>query len=179
MSQNEVKYTTIETPIGTLLLTADATGLCGVYMESHKGGPKRSGDWGHDDAALAGAAEQLAAYFDGGRREFDLPLSMHGTPFQQRAWRALCEVPFGQTWTYAELARRIGAPRAVRAVGAAVGRNPISIIVPCHRIVGSDGSLTGFGGGLPRKRWLLEHEGVALDRRHRGKRESRLALSSR
>src|SRR4029079_15469667 len=100
------------------------------------------------------------AYFDGRLREFDVPLSLHGTDFQLRVWHALCEIPFGQTISYAELARRLGKPQAMRAVGAANGRNPVSIIVPCHRVVGSTGSLTGFGGGLPRKRWLLDHEGA-------------------
>ena len=94
---------------------------------------------------------------------FDLPLDAHGTPFQQRAWSALREIPFGQTISYAELARRTGDVRAVRAVGAANGRNPIPIIVPCHRVIGADGSLVGFGGGLERKRWLLEHEGALTE----------------
>ena len=179
MSQIDVNYTTIDSPIGTLLLTADAAGLSGVYMESHKGGPRPTRDWRRDDAALAEAVEQLAAYFDGNLRQFDLPLSLLGTPFQQRVWRALCEVSMGHTRTYAELARRIGAPRAVRAVGAAVGRNPISIIVPCHRIVGSDGGLRGFAGGLARKRWLLEHEGVTQELPGRRKQVAHPALSSR
>ena len=179
MSQVEVTYATIDSPIGTLLLTADAAGLSGVYMESHKGGPRPTPKWRRDHAALAEAAGQLAAYFDGELRQFDLSLSLHGTPFQQRVWRALCEVPMGQTRTYAELAQRIGAPRAVRAVGAAVGRNPISIIVPCHRIVGSDGGLRGFAGGLARKRWLLEHEGVKQDPPNRRKRVAHPVLSSR
>jgi methylated-DNA-[protein]-cysteine S-methyltransferase len=179
MSQIEVTYTTVDSPIGTLLLTADEAGLSGVYMESHKGGPTPTPDWRRDDAALAETAEQFAAYFDGELRQFDVRLSLHGTPFQQRVWRALCEVPMGQTRTYADLACRIGAPRAVRAVGAAVGRNPISIIVPCHRIVGSDGGLRGFAGGLARKRWLLEHEGVTQDLPSRRKRVTHPALSSR
>jgi methylated-DNA-[protein]-cysteine S-methyltransferase len=156
----QVVYTTIDSPIGTLLLSGDEQGLSGVYMELHKGGLLPTAQWQQDDEALAPAAEQLRAYFDGRLRKFDVPLSLHGTDFQLQVWHALCEIPFGQTISYGELARRIGKPQAMRAVGAANGRNPVSIIVPCHRVVGSTGSLTGFGGGLPRKRWLLDHEGA-------------------
>jgi methylated-DNA-[protein]-cysteine S-methyltransferase len=106
------------------------------------------------------AADQLAAYFAGERTDFDLPLSPSGTPFQLSVWRALLSIPYGETISYRELARRIGNAKAVRAVGAANGRNPIPIIVPCHRVIGADGSLTGYGGGLPRKRLLLELEGA-------------------
>jgi O-6-methylguanine DNA methyltransferase len=101
---------------------------------------------------------QLGAYFRGERRSFDLPLSMAGTPFQQRVWQALRDIPFGETVSYGEVARRIGAPDAFRAVGAANGQNPVPIIVPCHRVIGASGALTGFGGGIERKRWLLDHE---------------------
>jgi len=107
---------------------------------------------------LRETARQLTAYFAGDLREFDLPLVMKGTPFQIRAWTALQQIPYGETRSYAEQARVIGAPDAVRAVGAANGRNPIPIVVPCHRVIGSNGKLTGFGGGLPLKRWLLDHE---------------------
>jgi O-6-methylguanine DNA methyltransferase len=107
---------------------------------------------------LRAAAEQLDQYFAGARRRFDLPLDLPGTPFQQRVWQALSEIPFGETLSYGQLAARIGKPGAARAVGLANNRNPISIIVPCHRVIGADGSLTGYGGGLDRKRWLLAHE---------------------
>src|ERR1700690_2867719 len=107
------------------------------------------------------AARQLAEYFAGARRVFDLPLALHGTPFQQRVWRALTEIPYGETWSYGQLAKRIGNPKASRAVGLANGSNPISILVPCHRVIGADGSLTGYGGGMERKQWLLRHEGFA------------------
>jgi methylated-DNA-[protein]-cysteine S-methyltransferase len=127
-------------------------------MEAHTGGPERLEMWRRGDASLHGVREQLRAYFAGELRQFDLPLVLAGTEFQRRVWTALCEIAFGETVSYAALARRIGAPKAVRAVGAAVGRNPISIIVPCHRVVGSDGGLRGYGGGLDRKHWLLEHE---------------------
>jgi len=107
---------------------------------------------------LRETARQLEAYFAGDLREFELPLVMKGTPFQIRAWSALRQIPYGETRSYAEQARVIGAPDAIRAVGAANGRNPIPIVVPCHRVIGSNGKLTGFGGGLPLKRWLLDHE---------------------
>ncbi len=110
------------------------------------------------DPVLAAAREQLEAYFDRRLTEFDLPLDARGTDFQRRVWDSLKAIPFGETISYAELARRIDQPKAVRAVGAANGRNPLMIIVPCHRVIGADGSLTGFGGGIERKRWLLDHE---------------------
>jgi methylated-DNA-[protein]-cysteine S-methyltransferase len=108
------------------------------------------------------AARQLKEYFAGTRRKFDLRLRMQGTDFQQRVWRTLTEIPYGETWSYGQLAKHIGSPNASRAVGLANGRNPIAVIVPCHRVIGADGSLTGFGGGLPRKRWLLTHEGLPV-----------------
>ena len=111
---------------------------------------------------LVAAARQLAEYFAGRRRAFDLPLAPAGTPFQQQVWRQLLQIPFGSTCSYGALARAVGRPSASRAVGAANGRNPISIIIPCHRVIGSDGSLTGYGGGEPAKRWLLDHESPAL-----------------
>jgi methylated-DNA-[protein]-cysteine S-methyltransferase len=153
-----VKYTVIESPIGSLLATAVGAELSGLYMESHLRGPQPGDSWQRDDKLFVKCGEQLAAYFAGHLAHFDLPLALRGTAFQLRVWQALRAIPLGQTLSYAQLARRIGAPNAVRAVGAAVGRNPVSIIVPCHRVVGSDGSLTGFAGGLDRKRWLLEHE---------------------
>jgi methylated-DNA-[protein]-cysteine S-methyltransferase len=111
---------------------------------------------------LEQAAEELDAYFAGRRQRFQVPLAPEGTPFQRQVWAALTTIPFGATWSYAKLARTVGRPAAVRAVGAANGRNPIALFVPCHRVIGADGSLTGYGGGLPRKRWLLAHEGVDL-----------------
>jgi methylated-DNA-[protein]-cysteine S-methyltransferase len=117
-------------------------------------------DWVEDrnSGPLPEAIRQLGEYFTGQRRKFDLPLRLHGTEFQQRVWNVLREIPYGVTWSYGELARRIDNPNASRAVGLANGRNPISILVPCHRVIGADGSLTGYGGGLERKRWLLAHE---------------------
>ena len=154
-------FTTIESPIGRLLLTCDGTALTGLYMEPSRKAQCTDG-WAEDVAVppLSAAVRQLTEYFAGTRREFDLPLRLQGTPFQQRVWRELTEIPYGETWSYGELAKRIDKPSASRAVGLANGRNPISILVPCHRVIGADGSLTGYGGGLDRKRWLLAHEGL-------------------
>jgi methylated-DNA-[protein]-cysteine S-methyltransferase len=150
-----------QSPIGRLLLTSDGTALTGLSMEPSRKAQSTDG-WSEDPtvAPLSAALRQLGEYFAGTRREFDLPLRMRGTEFQQRVWRELTEIPYGQTWSYGELAKRIDNPSASRAVGLANGRNPISILVPCHRVIGADGSLTGYGGGLERKRWLLAHEGL-------------------
>lgn len=148
-----------DSPCGRLLLTSDGAALTGLYFpEPAGGGPGEHPAAGGDDGPIAAAREQLAEWFAGERTTFDLPLRLAGTPFQQRVWRALVEIPYGATISYAELATRIGRPTAVRAVGAANGRNPVSIIVPCHRVIGADGSLTGYGGGLERKAWFLAHE---------------------
>jgi methylated-DNA-[protein]-cysteine S-methyltransferase len=150
-----------QSPIGRLLLTSDGTALTGLYMEPSRKTQSTDG-WTQDAAAapLSATLRQLTEYFGGTRREFDLPLRMQGTDFQKRVWQELTEIPYGQTWSYGELAKRIDNPSASRAVGLANGRNPISILVPCHRVIGADGSLTGYGGGLDRKRWLLAHEGL-------------------
>jgi methylated-DNA-[protein]-cysteine S-methyltransferase len=153
-----MNYTTVDSPIGELTLVGDEQGLAGLYMESQRYGPMRDPAWRHDPETLADAAEQLEQYFAGERTEFDLPLAPRGTEFQLRVWGLLGEIPFGETTTYGRLAQRLGNPRTVRAVGLANGRNPISIVVPCHRVIGADGSLVGFGGGLDRKRALLAHE---------------------
>jgi methylated-DNA-[protein]-cysteine S-methyltransferase len=153
-------FTYLESPIGRLLLTSDGSALTGLYMEPSR--KAQSVDRWTEDASvkpLPEAVRQLTEYFAGHRREFDLPLRLQGTVFQQRVWRQLTEIPYGETWSYGELAKRINKPGASRAVGLANGRNPISILVPCHRVIGADGSLTGYGGGLERKRWLLAHEG--------------------
>jgi methylated-DNA-[protein]-cysteine S-methyltransferase len=154
--------TTTPSPIGPLRLFAEDDHLVGLYMSEPpalQGVEQRTG-------VLELTVAQLAEYFAGGRRVFDLPLAPRGTEFQERVWRALLEIPHGETWSYGELARAIGRPSASRAVGAANGRNPISIIVPCHRVIGSNGDLTGYGGGMPAKRWLLAHEHAAFGRRN-------------
>jgi methylated-DNA-[protein]-cysteine S-methyltransferase len=162
-------YATMPSPVGELLLTAEDAGLTRVYFEWHARAERIGVAWrpaagiiGDAADALAEARRQLDAYFVGAITAFTLPLAASGTPFQQRVWAALREIPFGETISYAAIARRIGASDAVRAVGAANGRNPLSIVVPCHRVIGADGSLTGFGGGIERKRWLLQHEGALL-----------------
>lgn len=153
-------YDEFATPIGRLRIAADDVGLRYVIFERDKYGPKDVEGWKRDAAGLKTPREQLLAYFAGECSTFDLALNPVGTPFQQTVWRTLAEIPYGRTWSYGDLARRIGEPKAVRAVGAANGRNPLPIVLPCHRVIGSDGSLTGFGGGLPIKRFLLDHEGV-------------------
>lgn len=150
-----------DTPFGTLTLLASPAGLRAVLWPDERPGRvplPHPVDDDTDDPVLAAAAEQLDEYAAGRRRSFDLPLDLHGTDLQRRVWERLTEIPYGRTCTYAEHARRIGRPAAVRAVAAAIGRNPLSIVLPCHRVVGSDGRLTGFAGGLDVKRRLLDHE---------------------
>jgi len=156
-----MRYSLLETPIGTLVLAGAADGTVNsIDFIDGRGAPQPDGNWVRDDAAFTEARAQLEAYFAGRLRQFDLPLAPVGTAFQRRVWRALEQIPYGRTRTYGQVASELGAPRAMRAVGAANGRNPISIVIPCHRLVGSDGSLTGYGGGLARKQWLLELEGA-------------------
>ena len=153
-------YTRIESPIEPLLLASDGESLTSLFMVTQRHGPFFSESWKRDDNAkpFAEARRQMEAYFAGELTEFDLPLNMTGTEFQKTVWRELLNIPFGVTISYGELAERVGNPSASRAVGAANGRNPISIIVPCHRVIGSNGKLTGYGGGIERKEWLLAHE---------------------
>lgn len=170
-----VYYTQIDSPIGPLLLTSDGAALTGLLMSAYRQGPEgpewaNTGDlWGggyplaawiaRDDAPpFEEARRQLAAYFEGRLTEFGLPLAPAGTGFQRRVWDELGTIPYGSTISYGELARRVGNPNGSRAVGLANGRNPIAIIVPCHRVIGSNGKLTGYGGGLPRKAALLDFE---------------------
>lgn len=153
-----VYYTRFASPVGPLLLAGDAKALQWVSFESGKHVVPPQADWKQNRTAFAEVIRQLQAYFRGELKEFDLPLKMEGTEFQLRVWNALRAIPYGETISYAQLARRIGNPKAVRAVGLANGSNPIPIIVPCHRVIGSDGSLTGFGGGIPTKKKLLELE---------------------
>ena len=156
-----VHYTHIDSPIGPLLIAADDTGLRALEFPENRHPVNREGEWRQGAHPLLSEAErQLGEYFAGARRGFDLPLAPRGTDFQLGVWQALRAIPFGETWSYAQLATRIGNASAMRAVGAANGRNPIPIIVPCHRVIGADGSLTGFGGGLPAKMFLLRLEGA-------------------
>jgi methylated-DNA-[protein]-cysteine S-methyltransferase len=155
------EHVILPSPIGPLTLVAEAGQLIALYMDVEQRRPDESllGVPG-DPAArpFAAAGGQLADYFAGQLTEFDLPLAPAGTPFQRRVWAALQTIPYGQTWSYAQLAEKIGQATAVRAVGLANGRNPIALVIPCHRVIGSDGSLTGYGGGLDRKRFLLDLE---------------------
>jgi len=153
-------YQILESPIGPLTILSDGKGLTGLYMNAHKYGPTDTTGWEEapEDPVVAEAARQLTEFFEGTRTEFDLPLSAHGTEFQKRCWDQLSTIPYGETWSYGEMAKRVGNPEASRAVGAANGQNPISIIVPCHRVIGANGKLVGFGGGLPRKAALLAFE---------------------
>ena len=155
-----IVYDVVQTPIDRLVVASDGSAIVGVWMANAEPEDARWADRRGTDSLLDEARRQLVAYFARRLRAFDVPLAPNGTDFQRRVWNALREIPFGTTISYAALARRVSNAAAVRAVGAANGRNPIPIIVPCHRVIGSDGSLTGFGGGLPRKQWLLRHEGA-------------------
>lgn len=162
MTSAPIASRTLDTPIGTLTLAATDAGLFAVAFPHNRHPlPQREHWLPGTHRWLDVAAAQLNDYFAGRRCSFDLPLVQHGTHFQQRVWNALRTIPFGSTWSYADLARAIGQPTAMRAVGAANGRNPIPIIVPCHRVIGRDGSLTGFAGGMDTKMALLRLEGVA------------------
>ncbi len=168
LTRSTLRTRRFDSPLGGITLAATDRGLAGLWFDAQRHGPDTTG-WRRDDAdpTLQAAAAQLAEYFDGRRRGFELPLDLsHGTPFQQAVWRALLAIAHGDTASYAELGRRIGHPAAVRAVGAAVGRNPLSVVVPCHRVIGSAGALTGYAGGLERKAALLALEG-ALPARER------------
>ena len=147
----------VTTPIGELRLVATGDALVGVYHPTSDGAAL-DGPPDADHPVLDQAERELSEYFAGSRERFEVPLAPRGTPFQQAVWDALRAMPFGTTCSYGDLARQIGRPRAVRAVGAANGANPLSVIVPCHRVIGADGKLTGYAGGLPAKRWLLTHE---------------------
>jgi methylated-DNA-[protein]-cysteine S-methyltransferase len=152
-------FATLEkTPVGSLRLVGSEVGLSTVWFLRGRNGEKPQTEWKEDFAFFSEVVRQLQEYFAGTLREFEIPLLMEGTDFQKRVWKNLQKIPYGETISYGELANRIGDPKAVRAVGAANGQNPLPIIVPCHRVIGSNGSLTGFGGGLENKRKLLDLE---------------------
>ncbi|MFD8302744.1 methylated-DNA--[protein]-cysteine S-methyltransferase [Streptomyces sp. NPDC059690] len=157
------RHTVTDSPYGPLTLVAEDGTLCGLYMTDQRHRPPQETFGDRDDTLFDEARQQLKAYFAGELKEFTLQLHLHGTPFQRIVWDQLRRIPYGETRSYGELADALGNPGASRAVGLANGKNPIGIIVPCHRVVGADGSLTGYGGGLPRKRRLLDFErGSAL-----------------
>jgi methylated-DNA-[protein]-cysteine S-methyltransferase len=157
------RYTTIDSPLGTLLVARDDEGITALLLPTGRRPAKPGHDWVRDDAAFDDVRRELAEYFAGDRTTFDVPLHLIGSAFQRRVWTALLEIPCGETTSYGALATSIGSPGAARAVGLANGQNPIALIVPCHRVIGADGSLTGYGGGLPAKRWLLAHESRQAD----------------
>ena len=152
-----IQYRTINSPIGLLILAGRGSVLTNLRMVDQTYEPGRAG-WSPDPGAFSRAVDQLEAYFAGELTDFDIELDLRGTEFQQRVWKALLTIPYGETRSYGEIAEQIGAPGAARAVGLANGHNPIAIVVPCHRVIGAGGSLTGYGGGLDRKRTLLELE---------------------
>lgn len=146
----------VETPIGILCIESDEKAITGLYFDREYKNPSKQKEPETD--LLKRAKEQLMEYFDGNRENFDLPLNPSGTEFQKKVWRALCTIPYGQTRSYGEIAALIGNPKACRAVGGANNKNPIMILIPCHRVIGADGSLVGFGGGLDAKRYMLKLE---------------------
>lgn len=154
-------YTTIDSPLGELTLVAHDGALAGLYFAEHARRPDPSTIGSRDDTGFQAAVEQLDEYFNGHRTDFDLPLAPRGEAFQRRVWELLRRIPYGETRSYGQLAAELGDAALARAVGAANARNPISIVVPCHRVVAADGALTGYAGGLVRKQYLLDLEGVA------------------
>jgi methylated-DNA-[protein]-cysteine S-methyltransferase len=153
-----ISYGHAQTPLGTVLLTSRDGDLTGLYFEGHAHTPEIGAAWVRDEGAFGLVRGQLDEYFAGRRTTFEVPLRLDGSPFQLAVWSALREIPYGETTSYGEIARRIGRSGSARAVGAAHGRNPISIIIPCHRVIGADATLTGYGWGVDRKAWLIDHE---------------------
>ncbi len=164
MTTPNITYARFESPIGTLLTIAADDALTHLHMESGKYAPSVPSTWQNapDAPVHLQTQRELNEYFSGKRTSFSVKLAPRGTPFQQAAWAALCEIPFGETRSYGAQALAIGNPKAVRAIGAANGRNPIAIIIPCHRVIGASGTLTGYAGGIEKKHFLLRHEGILL-----------------
>lgn len=156
----KLEETFYHSPLGTIKIVADGNGIVGIDFVNKSKGKFSSDDLKIQNEQLKNCVKQLDDYFQGKRKEFELKLYLKGTDFQKKVWNELLKIPFGKTISYGEVAKRIKNPKAVRAVGQAVGKNPISIVVPCHRVIGSDGNLTGYASGLHRKKWLLKHEGV-------------------
>ena len=155
-------YTTLDSPIGELLLVGDGTALSRLSMQAAPRPIAIDPRWERDDRPFIAVREQLGQYFDGARREFDVELDLSGNPFELKVWNALLGIPYGETASYGQIATELGDPAAARAVGLANARNPVAVIVPCHRVIGADGSLTGYGGGLGRKQLLLDLEAGVL-----------------
>ena len=161
---NPTLYNVFDSPIGPITLCSDGVSLTGLYLPQHRHWNGVNPQWHMNESAFQETKRQLAEYFAGRRKVFDIPLRFQGTPFQLRVWEALQQIPFGTTISYADLASRVGQPNASRAVGNANGRNPLSIVVPCHRVVGAGGRLTGYAGGVDRKQWLLSFESQSVQR---------------
>jgi methylated-DNA-[protein]-cysteine S-methyltransferase len=153
-------YSTFKTPLGELLLVADESALTGIYFSGHKHSPQVEKTWTLNTRhpVLQQAEKELKEYFQGKRNSFSFPMNSVGTAFQKKIWKEIARIPFGKTATYSDLAKKAGSPKAVRAAGAATGRNPLSIVVPCHRVMGKNGAITGYAGGLDRKQHLLDLE---------------------
>ncbi|WP_104403133.1 methylated-DNA--[protein]-cysteine S-methyltransferase [Vibrio penaeicida] len=157
---SENVYTILSSKLGDVTIQANDDGLLGIWFETYTTKPNELGREDCKHNVLAQACKQLTEYFEGSRKTFDVPLAAKGTDFQKQVWQTLTQIPFGETWSYQDLANTIGNPKAVRAVGLANGKNPISVIVPCHRVIGKSGKLTGYAGGLERKEALLKLEGI-------------------
>lgn len=157
------RFTYYDSPLGTVTLQANEQGLLGVWFETHTTKPEDLGTQEDSFPIFQSVKEQLERYFAGEAVQFDIPIAATGTPFQQSVWHALTTIPYGETWSYAQLADAIGNPKAVRAVGLANGKNPVSVIVPCHRVIGKNGKLTGYAGGIERKQRLLAIEGIGQE----------------
>ena len=157
------RFTYYDSPLGTVTLQANEQGLLGVWFETHTTKPEDLGTQEDSFPIFQSVKEQLERYFAGEAVQFDVPIAAKGTPFQQSVWHALTTIPYGETWSYAQLADAIGNPKAVRAVGLANGKNPVSVIVPCHRVIGKNGKLTGYAGGVERKQRLLAIEGIGQE----------------
>ncbi len=157
------RFTYYDSPLGAVTLQANEQGLLGVWFETHTTKPEDLGTQEDSFPIFQSVKEQLDRYFAGEAVQFDIPIAATGTPFQQSVWHALTTIPYGETWSYAQLADAIGNPKAVRAVGLANGKNPVSVIVPCHRVIGKNGKLTGYAGGIERKQRLLAIEGIGQE----------------
>ena len=171
-----IYYTWIEeSPVGEILLTSNGQSLTGLYLKNQKHFPTQTADWRESATAspFPKVKQQLTEYFSNQRQSFDLPLAATGTAFQQTVWNLLPNIPYGETLSYGDLAQKLGTPGSARAVGAANSRNPISIIVPCHRVIGANRKLTGYAGGIERKCWLLNHEGVVLESKKQSKKQNK------
>ncbi len=179
LSRRLSAQTTWQSPLGEMLLARTPAGLAGVWFAGQKDHPGAlAAPSVDDDPVLRASIDELAAYFDGGAISFTQRLDMHGTPFQLAVWRALLLIDAGETSSYAAIARAVGSPNAMRAVGAAIGKNPVSVIVPCHRVIGSSGALTGYAGGLDRKRALLSLEGIVPERVRQSKSVSPIQVAA-